>query len=153
MVVFPLVRKLVKYFSVVTLRNQCQSHRKMSGIHFGQLLTVFWATGKIIDILYHVSPLLQSKNGKNGNSRFLKKYSPLRKTKITAMISAHWRIIISKKKLWVLDQFFLYWYRLKWSEYLKPWIFIYFWVKTAVIIHFFHLRGTFISYSTKGIRY
>ena len=91
----PKIRKMIQ--SVGTLRNQCQSHRKVSEIHFGQLLTVFWATGNMIDILYLAWPLLQSKNGKNGNSRFLKKYSPLRKMKITAMISAHWRIIISKK--------------------------------------------------------
>ena len=130
----PKIRKMIQ--SVGTLRNQCQSHRKVSEIHFGQLLMVFWATGNMIDILYLVWPLLQSKNGKNGNSRFLKKYSPLRKMKITAMISAHWRIIISKN-FWVLVKFFLYWYSLKWNEYLKPWIFIYCWVKTAVIIHFF----------------
>jgi len=52
---------------------------------------------KIQYFIHDFLPLLQSKNGKNGNFRFLKKYSPPRKTKITAMISAHWRIIISKK--------------------------------------------------------
>ena len=55
----PKIRKMIQ--SVGTLRNQCQSHRKVSEIHFGQLLTVFWATGNMIDILYLVWPLLQSK--------------------------------------------------------------------------------------------
>ena len=48
----PKIRKMIQ--SVGTLRNQCQSHRKVSEIHFGQLLTVFWATGNMIDILYLV---------------------------------------------------------------------------------------------------
>ena len=66
----PKIRKMIQ--SVGTLRNQCQSHRKVSEIHFGQLLTVFWATGNMIDILYLVWPLLQLKMTQTGIPDFTK---------------------------------------------------------------------------------